>query len=845
MRLRHTVSLLIGLLALSGRAWAGPVGANPASLTFPDTGVGAVSAGQMVTFTNNGNAQVTVSGVVVAGANPNDFTLDFGIFQPPFAIGPGVNFTVTVKFAPQLGGTRTGTLTAQLAGGVGDTTVPLTGKAIGQKLTVTPSPINAGGSKLNVTTSTMVTIQNAGGGNVKVNGITLGGANANEFTISGAPAYPATLGPGGAGKFTITLNFTPTFQGNNHVAQLNVANDDPNLGPTLVTQITGYGGDPKIATDVGTAAFGNLRVGLTSSPQVINVQNTGNSGLKVSMIVLDAGPGGGGNPADFVLSRGMIPDNTVIPAMGQLPISVSFKPGKVGQTSARVVILSDDPNTPAKYVSLLGNGTEAKPAASPANIDFASQSIYLASMPTSVSFTNAGSDTYSITAITFSGANKDWFRVNGIVVFPVKVAPNATVKIDLIALPLGLGTGTGTATFMTDDAMTPKFDIPLKVNGIGASVQMDPPYGDFGTIGVLAKSTKTFTMKNVGTDVLKMEDFRFVDPMQCSCFQVNNMPVQDMDGNWPSLKPGEMLTFSVLFSPQVEGNFNAQIEIDTSDPMARHVHIPLDGIGAQAGLKVDPVSLNFNTIIVGNQSVPQNITITNTGGATLTINSVTLSGANANNFKYDDPGKFDLAGGQAKVIPVYYQPGAAGMHSASLVITPAGFPAAQVKLSGVAVQPILQVSTGQTPSNVLDFDQLGLVLLKGSTSEPQAVGIKVPSNGIALSIESITVAGSPDFTVDQVSKADLSPGASATFNVFFTPSDTKTKSATITIKGRGIPQALATVMVKGTGIESVVVKRDTSGCSVGAGRNLSGTFFLLLALPGLALIARRRRNSAR
>ena len=131
MRLRHTLSLVVGLLALSGRAWAGPVGANPASLTFPDTGVGATSAGQMVTFTNNGNAQVTVNNVIIAGTNPGDFSLDFGIFQPPFAIGPGVNFTVTVKFAPTLGGQRSGTLTAQLGGGVGDTTVPLTGKAIG------------------------------------------------------------------------------------------------------------------------------------------------------------------------------------------------------------------------------------------------------------------------------------------------------------------------------------------------------------------------------------------------------------------------------------------------------------------------------------------------------------------------------------------------------------------------------------------------------------------------------------------------------------------------------------------------------------------------------------------
>src|SRR5262245_15450015 len=166
-KLLSSLSPIVGLLVLAatgGTAWAGPVGAMPAALTFADTGVGAQSAPQMVTFTNNGNMGVTVMNVIINGANPGDYTLDFGVFQPPFAIGPGVNFTVSVKFTPVAGGQRSATLTAQIGGGLGDTTVPLTGKAIGQKLTVTPSPINAGGSKLNVTTSTKVTIQNAGGG---------------------------------------------------------------------------------------------------------------------------------------------------------------------------------------------------------------------------------------------------------------------------------------------------------------------------------------------------------------------------------------------------------------------------------------------------------------------------------------------------------------------------------------------------------------------------------------------------------------------------------------------------------------------------------------------------------
>src|SRR4051812_15313786 len=58
------------------------------------------------------------------------------------------------------------------------------------------------------------------------------------------------------------------------------------------------------------------------------------------------------------------------------------------------------------------------------------------------------------------------------------------------------------------------------------------------TVGVLANSTRMFTIENIGTDVLHIQDFRLVDPMQCVCFQVNNAPMPDMNGAWPSILPG-------------------------------------------------------------------------------------------------------------------------------------------------------------------------------------------------------------------------------------------------------------------------------------------------------------------
>src|SRR5262249_7287389 len=153
------------------------------------------------------------------------------------------------------------------------------------------------------------------------------------------------------------------------------------------------------------------------------------------------------------------------------------------------------------------------------------------------------------------------------------------------------------------------------------------------------------------------------------------------------------------------------------------------GAGAQGGPPLQG-PLNFGTVMLGATVPPRTLPITNTGGAELTISSVSLSGANPNQFHIEDPGRFTLAPGQTKTVVVSYQPVSAGMHTASVVITPMGFAPTQVKLYGTAVQAVIQVP------DVLDFDVAfnGLKAI-GQETEPLQVGIKVPSNGIAVLID--------------------------------------------------------------------------------------------------------------
>jgi hypothetical protein len=86
----------------------------PTHLDFCGVMVGAMSKAQAITFTNTGGVQLAITSITVDGTNAKDFILDVGFFQPPFAIGAGVSFNLSVVFAPIAAGPRSAQVTIAL-----------------------------------------------------------------------------------------------------------------------------------------------------------------------------------------------------------------------------------------------------------------------------------------------------------------------------------------------------------------------------------------------------------------------------------------------------------------------------------------------------------------------------------------------------------------------------------------------------------------------------------------------------------------------------------------------------------------------------------------------------------
>jgi hypothetical protein len=208
------------------------------------------------------------------------------------------------------------------------------------------------------------------------------------------------------------------------------------------------------------------------------------------------------------------------------------------------------------------------------------------------------------------------------------------------------------------------------------------------------------------------------------------------------------------------------------------------------GDQVWPLSLTFGNQTIGVASTPQSTVLSNSGAATLTITSITFTGANSADFSEQDNCGTSLAAGLTCTINVTFTPTAPGSRSAALNITDSAANSPQtVALSGVGTVTVTVI-----PSN-LNFGAEGL----GSTSQPQPVTLS--TNG-TLIINSIFA--NPPFAQTNNCGTGLPAGGNCTINVSFTPQVLGLQNGTLTISddATGSPQ---TVGLAGTGVSPVAL----------------------------------------
>jgi hypothetical protein len=103
-----------------GGGTSATLSANPSSLTFGSTTVGATSAAQTVTVQNTGNAAASITSIVASGDFAQTNTCGS-------SLAAGASCTISVTFKPTASGSRTGSITITSNAVNSPTTISLTG----------------------------------------------------------------------------------------------------------------------------------------------------------------------------------------------------------------------------------------------------------------------------------------------------------------------------------------------------------------------------------------------------------------------------------------------------------------------------------------------------------------------------------------------------------------------------------------------------------------------------------------------------------------------------------------------------------------------------------------------
>ncbi len=128
--------------------------------------------------------------------------------------------------------------------------------------------------------------------------------------------------------------------------------------------------------------------------------------------------------------------------------------------------------------------------------------------------------------------------------------------------------------------------------------------------------------------------------------------------------PQGTCTISVNFTPSMSGKRTATLTI-TDDASNSSQQIALTGIGASSSISVSPTTLAFGNQVLNTTSAGKNITVTNTGVADVTVNSVLASGGYG---ETDNCAGSTLTPGQTCTITATFSPVTTGTTSGTVTI---------------------------------------------------------------------------------------------------------------------------------------------------------------------------------
>jgi hypothetical protein len=786
------------IIPVSGTGVVAPVLTfAPAAVNFGTVGLGTTGI-QTLTITNNNSQPVAFTSAVLDGTDPQDFLITGNTCPISGALGARANCSITISFSPSLPGARSANLAITDGAAQSPQVIFLGGNGATETRTLAfqPLALSFGNEPVGTqSTALTLTVTNTGNAPLTFSSIQMTGADAADFSVtendclnSAGPFQPpavANLLAEGI-SCSIYVSFNPRAPGSRQAA-LTFSGDQTHSPQSIPVLGNGIQPGAALAADPLEINYGVQPVGTSTYSQSVNLQNAGTTPLNLSPMAIT-----GVNAGDFTISGNACP--------GQLSndqscsVSIAFTPSATGTRNAQLTIGSSAANSP-QTVPLTGvglGGSNTLTVNAP-GIFFGGQPVVGAIGAESIiELQNTGIPNINLQSFTITGANAGDFVVtyndcadNGF------VAPYQACGVGVTFKPSATGLRVASLNIVNDAGNSP---LVVPINGVGLSARGNP-FSVFPTtlhfsqpVGATS-ATGSVTLVNTGsqpvsvfTNLTGSSDFEYLG-MGCPTFS-------------NTLAPGESCTLGVQYTPHAVGSSTATLGITSGAGTAA---VSLDGSGQNPSVTLSfPSTVTFNAQGLKITSLPQAVTLRNSGTLPVTLSHFTIGGTNAADFAINaNACPASLESGLSCTLGVTFSPSAAGTRRASLVITDnAGNSPQSVELSG----------TGETSQLTLNFSKLlsafGPVNL-GASATSEIVISNPGSSSVSVSAYSISGTNASDFSISANTCAStdanqIPGGGQCSITVAFKPAlaGLRTAALTVTDNASGSPQ---TVSLNGSG----------------------------------------------
>ena len=397
-------------------------------------------------------------------------------------------------------------------------------------------------------------------------------------------------------------------------------------------------------------------------------------------------------------------------------------------------------------------------ATNPGSLTFPAQAYDSASPAQTVIVRNTGATPLTISSITASGDFNENDTCQNI-----SIAAGASCNVQVTFTPTQSGTRTGQLTI---EGNIDGGQVFVSLTGTGQNptgITMSPPTLSFGPVALgTTSSALSVTVENATAAPVSVTSIAATGPFALASNACGT--------TLPSHSDCEL---SVTFAPaQVGSATGALMLVDAAGTQT----VVLSGSGAAPPMDtLSHNALTFPATVVGQVSLAQTVSLTNSGGIALNSIATMVSGP----FQLSSNCTTQLAANSSCTFSVLFDPSSAGAQTGALTVADA-----------LRTQTVTLTGTGLTPPQIgVSPASLGFPVQSiGTASAPIALTVS-NTGGAAMANVGFQILGlsASSFSIGATTcAAALSAGASCTVSVIFTPA-LAVSSSTLGVKAVQVP----------------------------------------------------------